>query len=169
MAEIRISGRDLARIDAAQKQIAGAVSRLSARDFERLGADLADKLNGGVQKILANIDKVEARLGITDLGSQKAFKETLEGAEGATSAVKNLAPFLPLLAASPQARIALLIGGALVGALEGSGREERRRAIARAAQIEADHAYAFHARRAREAHERREAEAARKRARRGIR
>lgn len=169
MAEIRISGRDLARIDQAQKQIAGAVSKLNVRDFERLGADLADKLNGGVQKILANIDKVQERLGIADLGSQRAFRETLEGAEGATSAVKELAPFLPLLAASPQARIALLAAGALFGALEGSGREERRRAIARAAQIESDHAYRFHVQRQREAAERREAEAARKRARRGIR
>lgn len=169
MAEIRISGRDLARIDQAQRQIATAVSKLSVRDFERLGADLADKLNGGIQKILSNIDKVQARLGVTEAGSQKAFRETLEGAEGATSVVKELAPFLPLLAASPQARIALLVGGAIFGAVEGSGREERRRAIARAAQIEADHAYEFHARRAREAAERRDAEAARKRARRGIR
>lgn len=167
MAEIRISGRDLARIDAAQKQIATAVAKLSVRDFERLGADLADKLNGSVQKILTNIERVQDRLGITDAGSQKAFRETLEGAEGATNAIKQLAPFLPL-ASSPQVRMILLGASAVAGAVEGSGREEQRRAIARATQLEEDLAYQLERRRKAEARERREAEAALLRAR-GIR
>lgn len=141
MAEIRISGRDLANLDRFQRELAGLTRSIDARAVEGMAADVADKINGGIGKILENFDGLAARAGITDPGTAKNVRSAFEAAEGATFAAKEVAPFLPLVAASPHVRLALLGGAAALGGLEGLGREEARKLSAQARQIEADLAY----------------------------
>lgn len=141
MAEIRISGRDLANLDRFQKELNGLTRSIDARAVEGMAADVADKINGGIGKILDNFDALAGRVGITDTDTRRAVRTGLEAAEGATFAAKEAAPFLPLLSGSPQVRLALLAGSALLGAVEGGNREEIRRLTAQARQLEADLAY----------------------------
>jgi len=138
MAEIRISGRDLRKIEQLQQRMQGAVKNLDARSVERLTTDVVSRVNSGVKGLLANIERLESRLGVKDEDSKRKLRVGLEGVEGATGAVSGIAPFAALVSASPQGRLALLAGAALFGGLEGLGRDARRRAAESAAQADAD-------------------------------
>lgn len=138
MADIRISGQDLRKIEQVQRGLTQAIQKVDARQLERIGTDVAGRINAGVQRLLADIEKIQERFGITDPRSQRALRSGLEAAEGATGAVKGLAPFAALLANSPQARIALLAGAAVLGGLEGLGRDGLRRAAVDARRAEID-------------------------------
>lgn len=140
MADIRISGQDLRKIEQVQRGLTQAIQKVDARQLERIGTDVAGRINAGVQKLLGDIEKIQERFGITDRGTQRALRSGLEAAEGASGAVKNLAPFAALLTNSPQARIALLAGTAVLGGLEGLGRDGLRRAAVDARRAEADFA-----------------------------
>lgn len=124
-----------------QKRMNGAVQNLNARSIERMTTDVVGRINAGVQRLLANIEQVEERLGVREESSRRSLRMGLEAADGATGAVKGIAPFAALLASTPAGRLALLAGSALVGGLEGASRESRRRSAAAAAQADADLAY----------------------------
>jgi ABC-type phosphate/phosphonate transport system substrate-binding protein len=126
--DIRISAGDLRKMEELNRQIQGGVGKLDARAIEKVTVDVAGKLNDGVRKILANLDTVQSRLGVDPTSAAaKNLRVGLETAEGATSAVKQAAPFLALLSGSPQVRMALLAASGIAGAIEGLSREHMRR------------------------------------------
>jgi hypothetical protein len=140
MAEIRISAGDLRKIDHLARSITADVKKIDARTIEKIGTDVAGALNAHVSRVLANIDKIQARLGVTDPATQRRLRSGLEGLEGATGAVEGVAPFAALLTKSPQARIALLAASALLGGAEGLGRDGMRRAAIEARRVESEFA-----------------------------
>lgn len=128
MADIRISAGDLRKMEDLNRQIQGGAAKLSPRVVEEMVGDISGKIKDGVGKILANLDNVYARLGVDrSSATGKGLRVGLETVEGASGAVDAVAPFLPLLAATPQARLAMLAATAVVGALEGLSREHLRR------------------------------------------
>lgn len=137
MADIRISAGDLRKMEELNRQIQGGTAKLGPREVEKLAGDITGKINDGVAKILSNLDGLYARLGVDPTSSTaKSVRVGLETAEGATGAVKQIAPFLPLLAASPQARLAMLAATAVAGAAEGLSREYLRRLVAETERAE---------------------------------
>jgi hypothetical protein len=137
--DIRISGKDLKQIEELQKKLSGAVEKVDARTLERVGTDIAGKINAGVKKLLTEIDKVRERLGF-EAGSVGArrLQSGLEAVEGATGAVQGLAPYAALLVNSPYARIGLLGAAAVVGGIEGAGRDYVRRQIGEMVRADVD-------------------------------
>jgi ABC-type phosphate/phosphonate transport system substrate-binding protein len=126
--DIRISAGDLRKMEELNRQIQGGVGKIDARAIEKVTVDVAGKLNDGIRKILANLDSVQSRLGVDPTSAAaKNLRVGLETAEGATSAVKQAAPFLALLSGSPQVRMALLAASGIAGAIEGLSREHMRR------------------------------------------
>jgi ABC-type phosphate/phosphonate transport system substrate-binding protein len=131
--DIRLSAGDLRKMEELNRQIQGGVGKLDARAIEKVTVDVAGKLNDGIRKILANLDSVQSRLGVDPMSAAaKNLRVGLETAEGATSAVKEAAPFLALLSGSPQVRMALLAATGIAGAIEGLSREHLRRLTAEA-------------------------------------
>lgn len=128
MADVRLSARDLRQMDQLQKRMQQTVRTLDARAVEKLTLDVTNRIDSIAKRILADVEKVQDRLGITDPRSKHTFRWGVETVEGATSAAKELAPWLMLM--PPQARLAALGGAAAVGAIEGAGREETRRRMA---------------------------------------
>jgi hypothetical protein len=135
--DIRISAGDLRKMEELNRQIQGGVGKLDARAIEKVTVDVAGKLNDGIRKILANLDTVQSRLGVDPTSAAaKNLRVGLEAAEGGTSAVKAVAPFLALVSSSPQVRMAFLAATGVAGALEGLSREHMRRLAVEAQKAE---------------------------------
>jgi hypothetical protein len=128
MAEIRISAGDLKKLDLVTRNLSAEVKKLDARAMEKIGADVAGKINANVKRVLADVERLQARFGL-DPNSEggRRLRTGLEVVEGGTGAVDAAAPFIALLSGNPQVRIALLAATGIAGALEGLSREHMRR------------------------------------------
>lgn len=140
-AEIRISSGDIAKIEAAQRRLEDAVTKLDARQIEQITRFIAGRLDAAVSRVLADFEEITSQLGVTDPEEKRRIKRGLETIDGATSAAKDSAGFLAALPLPPQVRLGVLAAAAGLGALEGANRENTRRSIDRVRQAEQDSFY----------------------------
>lgn len=138
MADIRLSPKDLARMEKLQGEVGKAVKALDPRQIEQVSREVSEKINGTVRNLLANLDTVADRLGVDTTEGRTTLKRGLEAAEGASANVSELAPLLSTLPMDPRVRLAILGGAAIVGGVAGYNRElARRRAVQAAAEEDA--------------------------------
>lgn len=129
MAEIRLSPKDLARLDKLQGQVGAAVRDIDAVAVERVGREIAQRVNATVTTLLANVDKLAENLGVSDT---QGLRQKLEAAQGASSAVQEVGPLIAALPLPPALRVSALVAVGVLGGIEGANRETTRRRIAQA-------------------------------------
>jgi hypothetical protein len=171
-----VSPRELAALDAlVTKKIAEVEVRAQARADAKVDAQirkvestvrgLASKIDAKLNEALKRLEKAGPGVSAEEIS---ALRQRLETLEGATTGAARVAPILSLIP-NPAIRLGVLAASVGHGALEGSTREERRKAAQRAAEAEDDRGIDLDAR-FRDAEEAlRRLEAARRRARRGAR
>jgi hypothetical protein len=136
MADVRLSGKDLARLEKLQGDIGKAVKGLDVVALERMSREVAGRVNSAVKGLLQNLDTVASRLGVDSKDGKVTLRRSLEAVEGASAAATEAAPLLATLPMDPRLRLGILAATALAGGVAGANREFQRRRMEAAAAAE---------------------------------